>query len=906
MDLPLLPARMFAAGEEPSGERVNSYHKAKTINHILAALEEDEKEYLRRSPFGKLIATAERPALSGTFGHFCITRLLKVTKRHEIWVLFAGRPIRISLREFAIVTGLPCGKLPKKSKNKKRNPVREKPYWPDLFGNLKACSVDLATKMLKKKTIVDKTARLKYACLAITGAVLCPTNHRSKIILEHAELIRDFDEFLAYPWARVGFELLISSIKTKDEVALAQSTVAVKGFFHAIQLIMVEAVPSLTEVVQLNDSSSSSESEGEEEDLDMDVRSEPQEISGNASDSATLNGCEKANAKQSSTQDNPKLGLSPSHARELDEESQASVFSIIPIPDGLSLEGVDFSWSDDEDDPSVDNMVRLIEEGFQFQKDMFKGGLTQSELEKIRIERKEIAKKKDKKKAVVNASKTANDRGVMSSPVTIAEHVTACLEKDISALANKVEEIGNRVNGLRQDFSGLSEAIRSTLDAKLQAMSEKMISSIMSFLDKPLSDVAHGQGGPTTAISNSFQGLPDDQGRADTNAPARRQTTEDAAIGAAINMVNNLDVSPHTHSSLNVCAGRPFLTPFAAPFANSEIFPRSTDVVMNEHSPQNEDDSGDEAIGDEIPDESTLAGAVRSRRRSKRARTEPQGYKSYQVDPKWINCTISPHIFSCPPEKVCPFLQKFDRLEELLKSPRVIVLGNGSSINNKELLEVVSRTKHMSSKMMDALLFYARAVFSRQFKDEAYSGTEFLETTFANQLMKQFSRFSKLAHKDKHRFVFGDTVMVFLEPVTTESPGPEHIYCAYNLDKEHWLGIYIDIVGGSIHVLDCNTSHRSDSFVKKALMPIAQMLPYLVKQVLSNKHCIDGKCFIVHRSKGIPTNPNISDSGVTAALLIMAHAIGGFDRCKNINPVNLDSESKILAVRMFEEFDSPL
>ncbi|ESQ50304.1 hypothetical protein EUTSA_v10002173mg [Eutrema salsugineum] len=684
--------------------------------------------------------------------------------------------------------------------------------------------------MLKKKTIVDKTARLKYACLAITGAVLCPTNHRSKIILEHAELIRDFDEFLAYPWARVGFELLISSIKTKDEVALAQSTVAVKGFFHAIQLIMVEAVPSLTEVVQLNDSSSSSESEGEEEDLDMDVRSEPQEISGNASDSATLNGCEKANAKQSSTQDNPKLGLSPSHARELDEESQASVFSIIPIPDGLSLEGVDFSWSDDEDDPSVDNMVRLIEEGFQFQKDMFKGGLTQSELEKIRIERKEIAKKKDKKKAVVNASKTANDRGVMSSPVTIAEHVTACLEKDISALANKVEEIGNRVNGLRQDFSGLSEAIRSTLDAKLQAMSEKMISSIMSFLDKPLSDVAHGQ----------------------------------------------------------------------------EIFPRSTDVVMNEHSPQNEDDSGDEAIGDEIPDESTLAGAVRSRRRSKRARTEPQGYKSYQVDPKWINCTISPHIFSCPPEKVCPFLQKFDRLEELLKSPRVIVLGNGSSINNKELLEVVSRTKHMSSKMMDALLFYARAVFSRQFKDEAYSGTEFLETTFANQLMKQFSRFSKLAHKDKHRFVFGDTVMVFLEPVTTESPGPEHIYCAYNLDKEHWLGIYIDIVGGSIHVLDCNTSHRSDSFVKKALMPIAQMLPYLVKQVLSNKHCIDGKCFIVHRSKGIPTNPNISDSGVTAALLIMAHAIGGFDRCKNINPVNLDSESKILAVRMFEEFDSPL
>ncbi|XP_024006556.1 uncharacterized protein LOC112083062 [Eutrema salsugineum] len=438
MDLPLLPARMFAAGEEPSGERVNSYHKVKTTNHILTALEEDEKEFMRRSPFGKLIATAEKPAFSDSFGHYCITRLLKVTKRHEIWILFAGRPIQISLREFAIVTSLPCGKLPKKSKNKKRNPVREKPYWPDLFGNLKACSVDLATKMLKKKTIADKTSRLKYACLAITRAVLCPTNHISKIILEHAELIRDFDEFLAYPWARVGFELPISSIKTKDEVALAQSTVDVK------------------------------ESEGKEEELDMDVRSEPQEISGNASDSAILNGCEKANAKQSSTQDHPKLGLSPSHARELDEEAHASVFSIFPIPDSLSFEGVDFSWSDDEDDPSVNNMVRLIDEGFRFQKDMFKG------------------------------------------------------EKDISVLANKVEDIGNRVDGLRQDFSGLTEAIRSTLGTKLQAMSQKMISSIMSFLDKPLSDVANGQGGTTTAISNAFQCLPDDQERADTNAAARK------------------------------------------------------------------------------------------------------------------------------------------------------------------------------------------------------------------------------------------------------------------------------------------------------------------------------------------------------------------------------------------------
>lgn len=60
-----LPERIFARGEEPAGERVNTYHKPKRIESILEALDPEEVRFLRNSPFGKLIALDENPSFSG-------------------------------------------------------------------------------------------------------------------------------------------------------------------------------------------------------------------------------------------------------------------------------------------------------------------------------------------------------------------------------------------------------------------------------------------------------------------------------------------------------------------------------------------------------------------------------------------------------------------------------------------------------------------------------------------------------------------------------------------------------------------------------------------------------------------------------------------------------------------------
>lgn len=248
MEEELLPPRMFAAGDEPLGERVNSYHKTKTTRAILAALEPDELEFIRNSTFGKIIAIDDYPPFSGAFGQYVVVRLLKVNKKYEVWFLFAGNPIRMSLREFAIVTGLNCGKIPEPSK-KRKNPLKQKLYWNELFGSLKFCSVKTAIEMLKTKVVKTRDERIKFACLAITSSILFPSSHSPRIIPEHVELIRDLNEFLAFPWGRAAYQTLATSLISKDVIALSQASVAIRGYVDAIQLVLIAAIPQLKEEI---------------------------------------------------------------------------------------------------------------------------------------------------------------------------------------------------------------------------------------------------------------------------------------------------------------------------------------------------------------------------------------------------------------------------------------------------------------------------------------------------------------------------------------------------------------------------------------------------------------------------------------------------------------------------------
>ncbi|XP_024009313.1 uncharacterized protein LOC112084416 [Eutrema salsugineum] len=879
---PSLPERIFAAGEEPIGERINCYHKSKAINNILSALDEEERDFLKKSPFGKLIATAEKPALSGSFRHFIITRLLKVSKKYEIWILFAGKPVRVSLREFAIITGLPCGKYPRKQKKKKRNPVLVKPYWPDLFGNLKACSIDLAVKMLKKRTVVDHEIRLKYACLAITGAVLCPTNHRSKIVFEHVELIRSLDEFFAHPWGRVGFEMLMSSIKSKDEVALAQSTVAVKGFFHAIQLVLVEACPSLTEVVQLNESSSESETEGEDEDGESEDAGAAI-LQENTNTDGILDGESDRNAPKPATRTtSATVGLSPIHARDIDEECKVDIFSIIPDDTDAGTEGKDFSWSDDEDDPRVEHMLHLIGEDFEFRKHMFKGGLTQAELAKMRLERKEIRERKEREKerAQENVTTTGGQAAYAAVPDNIAQLLSASVKAEMRPFELKMSTAIDQIATLEASLSTLGTSVTAAIEQKFTTMQEEVIKNILEFLGRSISGFNRHDSPRERSMAREYENRADDGlqagARSGTNQ-AQDKALADAVINAAVAMASNINADVPNDVQQQRGEGMADFT--------SEV--GETNDIRTEGQDDGglgEGDGGDHALDN--GDEGEFP------RRGKRARVQTS-FNDFHVDPKWVSCTLGSHPFICHPDEQSAYFTK------------LISLGSGISINNKEVLEIADRTKPMMPKMMDALLLYAHTVYVRHCSEPQLNKVAFLETKFTTALMKSWTKFSRVAVKDRHRFKFGDCVMDHLEFDSVDLPPPERLYLPFNFDRDHWVGIAVDTIAGTMTVIDCNCSLRTDGAIKKELAPLSLMLPHVIRQSSANKRVIEAKPFSIHRPKGIPQNSIMSDSGVTTVLLLMFHSVGGIDRCKTLTPEEMAKESQVLAVKFFEEFDVP-
>ena len=147
------------------------------------------------------------------------------------------------------MTGLNCDKLADPCKKKKKKTLNEKLYWYELFGSLKSCTVDTVIHMLKKKIVKDRDTRIKFACLAITSSVLFPSSHTPRILPEHVEMIRDLNEFLAYPWGRASYLTLITSIISNDEIALSQVSVAIRGYVDAIQLVLLAATPQLKEEI---------------------------------------------------------------------------------------------------------------------------------------------------------------------------------------------------------------------------------------------------------------------------------------------------------------------------------------------------------------------------------------------------------------------------------------------------------------------------------------------------------------------------------------------------------------------------------------------------------------------------------------------------------------------------------
>ncbi|KAL0771982.1 hypothetical protein Bca101_037133 [Brassica carinata] len=372
-----IPHVIFAVDHEPVGVRVTPYHKPYAIRQILNTLDPEEVDTIEGSSFGKLIEIG-RSFFLRTFWPFHNLQQLLVSSKHEAWFIFAVNSDVFSSR------------------------VRHE------------VPITSVVRMLKKRTVKDRCIRVKYALLALLAAVILPTTHTPRFSQDHAELIKDIDDFFAYPWGRVSFDMLMSSIIERKEVSLSQNTIALKGFVLSLQLVMFEAIPALTEVVN-DGSSSGSESDGCEEDDLVD---------------------EDKNGKRS---------LSPGYARVIDAAGEVTVHSIIVEDKEHFKASPDLGCSDDEEDPIVDNLMSLLEQQFPFNKSSFTGGVTKLEVNRMR----EDAKTEAINRKIVKPKQTKQ--------TTTSEHA---FESFITFQTNVLKASNNWFSKLEVSYGGYRLALQ--------------------------------------------------------------------------------------------------------------------------------------------------------------------------------------------------------------------------------------------------------------------------------------------------------------------------------------------------------------------------------------------------------------------------------------------------------------
>ncbi|KAF8102825.1 hypothetical protein N665_0193s0008 [Sinapis alba] len=177
--------------------------------------------------------------------HSFLCRELVTYKMHELWFVFARRPLRFSLLEFHAVTGLQCDTS--LSLEELVDWENDGGFWSIVLRKKQGiCMLDLWKKhkeAVKKWSNADRI-RLVYLCIIV--CMVCARDEKANIPLKYIKLVMDLEKVRNYPWGVAAFDLLCESIaKTRDKLKEKTSSYVLDGFSYALQIWAMEAVPKI-------------------------------------------------------------------------------------------------------------------------------------------------------------------------------------------------------------------------------------------------------------------------------------------------------------------------------------------------------------------------------------------------------------------------------------------------------------------------------------------------------------------------------------------------------------------------------------------------------------------------------------------------------------------------------------
>ncbi|KAG5401389.1 hypothetical protein IGI04_015996 [Brassica rapa subsp. trilocularis] len=655
-------------------------------------------------------------------------------------------------------------------------------------------------------------------------------------------------------------------------ILIYQSSTAPQRILNALdeeELVMVAAVPALTEVVQ--DSYSSSDSDSED-------------IDGSGRDIFTK-----------------KRTLNPAHARNLDKRTDFIVHSILVQDPERPIDEAILVRHDEVHDSRVDNLVEAVRRNYQFNNSCFRGGIRKIDVVHMREKVKSSAKCKRAKKGITTSSEAENS--------VIVDLVLDKIKPQIDVLESNIKIGSSRVDAIEG-------GVRKQVETLLSKFKGEMLSSLKDIVSEVCKDHLAAHKGPgnyqPSSPTNLFVPGCHTSHVADANAKTIENVLRDISQYSTPPRSNRIcesvNPTPTTNQQVesgNVCGTSVIQS--GAQSANSENRSRQQSFQHKLTPQNNKDNIADEpsfSLGltqeEQIQEDIPILGqtcphhvqlsqtnvddnieGISSSRRSKRQKTVPSGLvEDYLCGPHLLSRAKESQRSIFATLDISELVRKFTNLESKMKSNFVINVS-GLAVSRREILQICERQRNYTAKVVDILIRVLRSVILDQLPSEGSHSAEFLDSKFGAAIMKNFVRFLK--SKNKESYIFPKSLSGIFPTKEAPKVNPRKYYFPLNVGNKHWVGICFDAVCGTVTILDSCLALHKQKALEKIITPVIQTLPYLARYAsldIDTEPVI--QCYDVARPKSVAQIKNEADSGLMSLLFMARHALYGPEACKNI------------------------
>ncbi|KAL1219006.1 hypothetical protein V5N11_028462 [Cardamine amara subsp. amara] len=236
-----LPKPKFIMGKEPNRKfvKINQFSNFSDLQQVEDILGTEEFARVKDSFLGPVLKfhSNGKMMMSAKILHCILTRRLVTRKKKELLFHFGGQPMRFSIGEFHLVTGLNCKEWTQEHEE------REKKWdWGELQDN--HSSDDVIELMIKaRRTSYDE--RLSLGMLVLIENIYLHRYSAAKYPREYLERASSLEMMMNYPWGIDAYELLLESVDKLTKEKLSKNSYDIHGFPIALHLWILESIPKL-------------------------------------------------------------------------------------------------------------------------------------------------------------------------------------------------------------------------------------------------------------------------------------------------------------------------------------------------------------------------------------------------------------------------------------------------------------------------------------------------------------------------------------------------------------------------------------------------------------------------------------------------------------------------------------